>query len=215
MTKFLGIQLYEKTKLLKRGESVVLMLSYRCNLSCPHCLIHLPGGGRAELEEEGIEYWKHVVGLLPIRVREFYVSGGELTYTTPWIAEFVRWLLNKGYHVTLCTNLYRVGPIMDIPNAHNFQISSTYHEQDDAEGFDKKFKLLRSLGYRIEAKELAPYWQIQDGTAKKVLPYSTLEPIRDAQRLYFDKRMFHVGPKYRMWIGEYEMSLATTPKVKV
>lgn len=204
MTRFLGIELYEKTKLLKRGESVVLMITFDCNLDCSFCLIHLPGGSRAYMENEGISYWKHAVELLPVKVREFYISGGELTLPQfAWLPEFITWLLGKGYHVTLTTNLFDIAPILKIPKRYNFQISSTFHPEADLWDFDNKFWKLRNAGYRIEAKELGK---------KKLLTYSTLEPIRSKEMLYFDKRMLHLCSKNRIYVGEYEMSIACTPK---
>ena len=203
MTEFLGIQLYSKTLWFKRGCRVDFKLTYRCNQMCPYCIIDIPAGRRAESSESTFEEWVKFFEDFPTKIREVMVCGGETTLID-WMPEFVNWLLDRGYHVTVYSNLRVVKPFMRIRRTYRLQLSTTYHHAVSAERFDLTYKLLRQMGFRVNVDE------IDDGTEgwTRVLPYSSVKKMictpAEVQEMDKAVRQFVVAPDRTIYFGCFD-----------
>lgn len=102
------MKLYGKTLWFRRGVNITLFLSYRCNIYCPYCSLAQINGKYPQGEELTLEQWKEKFDRgFPVKIKEVYLSGGEPSLV-PYIAEFANYLIDKGYHVCLFSNLARV-----------------------------------------------------------------------------------------------------------
>jgi len=199
------IKLYGKSLALRRGISILVNLTFRCNLACTYCNMILPTG-KIRMFDLGLDFWKEKIELFSSihKVKQVQVSGGEVTLI-PWMPEFVRWLLGKGFHVLILSNGYNIDRLMKIPKHYRLQFSFTYHHHTDKDEMWAKYEFLTNLGYRVNLKE------IPDGKPKVF--DSSIPALRCCQNaddlLKEDKcfPMFNYGPNGRLYSGCYEMYL--------
>jgi hypothetical protein len=133
---------YWKTvKILKRGVNIDIAPSYKCNLNCSYCVAQLGGRGTPETPEYGIDNWKFFIKNYPRRIQQIGISGGEPTLIS-WMPEFVNWLLDEGYHVSLITNLCNWVDILKIKPSRYFKIVSACHWTDNVERYNDAYNHL-------------------------------------------------------------------------
>lgn len=133
---------YGKTLLFKRGVNITLFLSYKCNIYCSYCSLAQINGKFPVGKELTLEQWKEWFEKgFPVKIKEVYLSGGEPSLV-PYIAELANYLIDKGYHVCLFSNLARVDRLEKIKKNYRFYIRSTFHHVDNAERFDKAYQKL-------------------------------------------------------------------------
>ena len=183
---FNRIKLYGKTLLLKRGVMVSAIITFRCNLHCPYCILNSTGG-KPTAPESTLTEWKDLFTKFTVKIREVIVTGGEPTLY-PHFAELVSWLLAQGYHVKVQTNLTNPHLFYLIKPSHRLRIVATYHHQEDPQKFNTFYQIVKQL-HRIDAHEL--------GT--KALPYSTLMPILGKEGL--PKHSLRITPDRKIQIG--------------
>ena len=148
------IKLYGKTLFFRRGMTILVNLTFRCNLKCEYCNMIIPTG-KIKMFDHGFDFWVNKIENFTSihKVKEIMVSGGEPTLIS-WMPNFVHWLLNKGYHVTILCNGFRVDRILEIPNSYRLQVSMSYHHHTDKVEMQRKYDVLASRGYRVNIKEL-------------------------------------------------------------
>ena len=207
MTNIFGIELYSKTLWFKLGCRIDFKLTYRCDQMCDYCIIKVPSGVRAESKESTFAEWIKFFEDFPTRIREVMVCGGETTLIG-WMPELVNWLLGRGYHVTVYSNLRTIRPFLRMRRSYRLQLSATYHHAADAAQFDASYKLLRRMGFRVNVDE------IDDRTEdwKQVLPYSTVKKMicTPEEVVEMDKkvRQFVVAPDRTIYFGCYDEFLS-------
>lgn len=131
---------YGKTLKFRRGVNITLFPSYKCNIYCPYCSLAQINGKYPQGMELTLEQWKEKFDRgFPIKIKEVYISGGEPTLIR-WLPDFVNYLLDKGYHVTVFSNLAVPSRFNAIKKSYRFQIRATFHHCDNAERFDKAYK---------------------------------------------------------------------------
>jgi organic radical activating enzyme len=82
-----------------------------------------------------LDGWKEIINAFPIKIKEVFISGGEPTLIS-WLPDLCNWLLDKGYHVTVFTNLHIPIFLIRVKRSRRFQIYATFHqEQDDMDSF--------------------------------------------------------------------------------
>jgi MoaA/NifB/PqqE/SkfB family radical SAM enzyme len=90
------------------GVRVVLRLTYRCDLACPHCLV----GAQATPAELRLSDWRRVLAELPaIGARKVLLTGGE-PLLHPDLVALVRLISARGIPVDLNSNLQRMTPAL-------------------------------------------------------------------------------------------------------
>lgn len=159
---------YGKTLRLRRGCSVAINLTYRCNFHCHYCNMILVTGNVPKVQKEmSMDYWQFFLRAFPVKVKEVFISGGEPTLI-PWMPTFVTWLLEQGYHVTVFSNLFQYLNFFEIKPHYRFQISATYHHQDSKERFEIAYQALERRGFRLNVDEISD-------DKPKVFPHSRLK----------------------------------------
>ena len=158
------MKFYGKTLMFRRGTNVTLFLSYKCNIYCPYCSLAQVNGKYPVGKELTLDEWKEWFNVgFPVKIREVYLSGGEPSLV-PYIVELTNFLLDKGYHVLLFSNLARVDRLEKIKKSYRFYVRATYHHVDDKERFDKAYQRL-----------IKTHPVIVDEFEYKVLPYSRVK----------------------------------------
>jgi organic radical activating enzyme len=156
------MKLYGKTLRFKRGIFLNLFLTFRCTLKCDYCILKLPTKIYPKSKEVGLDVWKDLISNFSLKIKEVSVSGGEPTLY-PYFAEFVNWLLDKGYHVKIYSNLTNPSPINDIKKSYRLIINATNHKH-------KAF-----LGNYLEMKHRVNVIELGERT----LSFSRVNPILD------------------------------------
>jgi hypothetical protein len=144
------IKLYWKTLLFKRGITIALVLTYDCQLHCPYCILKATGG-YPQSDTSTFLQWKDFIDRFPVRIKEVYLTGGEPTLY-PHFVELTNYLLDKGYHVTVFSNLLD-RKLLWIQMSYRFLITATYHHHTDSRIFVKNYNEITKL-HRVDVHEL-------------------------------------------------------------
>ena len=115
---------YGIAKRLRRGDSLLLFLTFRCTLQCEYCALKYIDGIYPTSKEIQISEWKRIVKSFPRRIREIKITGGE-PMIMPYFSEFVNWLIDEGYFVIVFSNLTVK---KDIKKSNKLLIISTNHK---------------------------------------------------------------------------------------
>ena len=90
------------------GKRVVIRLSERCNLKCPHCLV----GSRISTKELSLNDWKKILAELPlINTRKVLLTGGEPLLHNE-IIKITEFITQMGIPVDLNSNMQLMTPQM-------------------------------------------------------------------------------------------------------
>jgi organic radical activating enzyme len=184
-------KIYGKTLSLKRGCSITLMLCYNCTLSCDYCCLKIASGKYPVSKMSTFDEWKELINRWPVKIKEVILSGGEPTLM-PYFAELANWLLDKGYHVKVYSNLTNPKPYQDVRNSYRFIITATYHHSYD---INKFIVNLSSIKHRIDVHEID----------SRMLPFSKVkELVTDKWKV--ETRYFRVNPARKIFIGCYDLT---------
>lgn len=156
-----------------RGIEVAMVVTTRCNLHCNYCPMFYGkeqkwDGKYPRYEECTLEEWKEWFERFPFWISQVYITGGEPTLIS-WIGELVNWLVDRGHHVIMFSNLRNPEPLYVIKKSFRFVYYPTFHQNDISEdNFKKPFcddenrfrfallKLKNNTDFRIIVKELHP-----------------------------------------------------------
>jgi wyosine [tRNA(Phe)-imidazoG37] synthetase (radical SAM superfamily) len=199
------IKLYYKTLLFKIGLNVSMNVTYNCNFKCWYCAVTIPTGAMPKSKESTAEQWldfrfpNYYLWFnikIPLKIRQVAITGGEPTLYSD-LVKLVNALLDKGYHVTVYSNLTRPKMLMEIQKNYRFQIVATYHHHDNADRFDQAYRMVYSK-HRINVEE------IDDKHGVKKLSYSKLKPlITGKEKMPVDE--FRISPNREISIGCVEL----------
>jgi uncharacterized radical SAM superfamily Fe-S cluster-containing enzyme len=187
------IKLYWKTLLLRRGTTITMVLTYKCNLKCDYCILKAPTGSYPSSTISTLYEWKDIIYRFPVRIKEIYLSGGEATLH-PQFAEITNWLLDEGYHVKLFSNLVAVDEILKVKKSYRFMVTATYHRSMNLGTFLRNY-LRVTKKHRVDVHEL--------GTQK--IHFSKLLPIVTDPKKMGDK-LFRFAPDRKLDIGCYDVT---------
>ena len=95
---------YGLQRRLRRGDSLLLFLTFRCTLHCDYCALKYIDGKYPKSSEITLSDWKRIVKSFPRKIREVKITGGE-PMIMPYFTELVNWLVDEGYFVLIITNL--------------------------------------------------------------------------------------------------------------
>jgi len=188
--------IYGLTKKFKRGCTICLYTTYRCNLACPYCINYLLVGkttGEFYCPEVTPSKWYNLINDFPVPVKEVILSGGEpMLYFQ--IDELIHALLNTGVHVVIFTN-GTVRKRLSV-KSHRFRIQMTLHESCDRKVFyDNVAYYKRQYPVHIE--------RFGDKEKRGVRTIKTSEKdIAICRNL----KRFKFTPDGRLWMNDNELS---------
>lgn len=154
-----------------KGIEVAAVVTTRCNLHCNYCPMFFGKDGEWDgkyprYEESTLEEWKEWFERFPFWISQIYLTGGEPSLL-PWIGDLVNWLVDRGHHVILFSNLYKPENLFNIKKSFRFVYYPTFHQHlnqkpnfdkafgDDYDRFKSSLKRLRAnTNFRIMIKEL-------------------------------------------------------------
>jgi len=193
------IRLYYKTLRFRRGLSIELFLTFRCNEDCSYCNLKL-ATGKIQSKESTLDQWKEFIINFPVKLKEVRLCGGEaLLYKD--IIPFIHWLLDRGLHVKVLTNLTDVTELMKIRRSYRFTVSATYHHHIHPKIFLSNYSYVRKR-HRITVSEI--------GSRK--LGFSHLNALqRTIDETQPDE--FRVAPDRTMFVGDKSMIIAKSIKI--
>jgi hypothetical protein len=133
-----------------RGASVNIITTTRCNLTCEECPMFLYGQPK-NYPESTLEQWQTFFRRFPMWISQVYLSGGE-TSLYPHIVPLANWLIDRGHHVCLFSNLWKPEAFIGIKKHWCFVLYPTFHSCDNWERFDRAQKML-SKHFRVLPRE--------------------------------------------------------------
>jgi uncharacterized radical SAM superfamily Fe-S cluster-containing enzyme len=183
-------KLYWKTLLFRRGVTIALVLTYKCNLDCPYCILKVPKGVYPSSEVSTLAEWKEFIKRFPVKIKEVYLSGGEPTLY-PDFVELTNWLLDEGYHVKVFSNLLNINSLLKIQRSYRFIITSTFHT--DKEMFMRNYWIIKML-HRVDVHEL--------GIKRLQLDSLVMPLVNDPDKV--GGYNFTITPDRKIYIGCYD-----------
>jgi len=157
---------------LRRGTRATVVTTTWCNLHCGYCPMFIYGEPK-KYPISTFEEWKGWFERFPVWISQVYVSGGEPS-TYPDIVPLVNWLVNRGHHVIVFTNLFKYENFKGIKPHWRLIFQPTFHKgQDDFERYNKAQRWLREEGLLVTTQQI------------KVNPYG-LDRIKE----FFTKKWF-------------------------
>jgi len=79
---------YGLQRRLRRGDSLLLFLTFRCTLHCDYCALKYIDGKYPKSSEITLSDWKRIVKSFPRKIREVKITGGE-PMIMPYFTELV------------------------------------------------------------------------------------------------------------------------------
>lgn len=140
---------YGLRRRLKRGDSLLCFLTFRCTLRCDYCAMKYIDGKWPHSSETTLSHWKRIIKSFPRRIREIKITGGE-PMLMPYFTELVNWLLDEGYFVLVITNLTIK---RDIKQSDRLLLVSTLHEGAYLPAWKKNLKFYLAK-HRIKVDEI-------------------------------------------------------------
>jgi uncharacterized radical SAM superfamily Fe-S cluster-containing enzyme len=186
------IKLYWKTLLFRRGITIALVLTYKCNLDCLYCILKVPKGIYPSSDISTLDEWKEFIRRFPVKIKEVYLSGGEPTLY-PDFVELTNWLLDEGYHVKVFSNLLNINNLLKVQRSYRFIITSTFHWSSDYDIFMRNYWIIR-MRHRVDVHELK----------YKVLPIKTLVMSLVDNPNEVGGYNFTITPDRKIYIGCYD-----------
>jgi organic radical activating enzyme len=162
-TRFVNSQ--NKKHFWSSGSAVVLVLTTRCPFRCSYCPMYIPNGEQPKYDECSLDEWKKYISEYPEWIEEFFISGGE-TSLHPQVSEFVNWLVERGHHVCIFSNLWKPESFLTLKKSYRLVLYPTFHASDNKERFDRAYNMLKDIVrvIPIELKEMPvlPYAKSKD-----------------------------------------------------
>jgi uncharacterized radical SAM superfamily Fe-S cluster-containing enzyme len=141
------MKLYGKTLFLKRlfhlrrGVSLTMVVTTRCNLHCDYCPMFLENSKYPKYDECSFDEWEKWFKRYPENeapIFQIEISGGEPTRYKD-LSKLINYLIERGKHVVIYTNLENVEILNEIKPSYRFRIKAVYHKSDDSKKFFQSF----------------------------------------------------------------------------
>lgn len=157
MLKKTDYRLYKLWKRMHKGMSIVIIPSYKCNFDCPYCIRDVMGiESKPDL---GMDKWKEFLKDLDFnlrcggsKIKEIILSGGEPSLL-PYFVELSDWILDKGWFLTIYTNLSNVRTLKIKKNRKLLVIGSYHASEIKADIFKLRWNKVEKT-HRVRAIEI-------------------------------------------------------------
>ena len=135
-----------------RGIRLTMVITTRCNLHCDYCPMFLTDDKYPKFKESTLEEWKEYFTYSPDWYSEIVISGGEPTLV-PYLADLINWLIDRGHHVIVYTNLKKPEAFDKVKSSFKFCILPTFHYTDNEERFREAYNKVKGK-FRVVSQEL-------------------------------------------------------------
>ena len=160
------------------GSEVAMVLTTRCPFKCAYCQMFIATGEAPRFTECTVSEWKKFIEDYTTQlewIEMIMITGGETTLYDE-MPEFVNWLVERGHHVLVFTNLWKPEVLLRLKKHYRLLVWAALHKTDSVERFDKAYQMVKDH-FRIGAIEF-----VGEGEEKK-LPYTTIKPMWGRQHL--------------------------------
>lgn len=152
MHSFFGV-INKKRGLFKKGISIDIIPTTRCNYKCSYCPMFINGEAK-RYEECSFEEWKVFIERLQHWVSVFYISGGEPALYKD-IVPLTNWLIERGHKVIIMTNLSYKHRYNGITPHWRLMFQPTFHpEFASLEKFKENAKWLKTQGFNVTSQQI-------------------------------------------------------------
>ncbi len=155
---------FYKLMKLRRGYSMQIFPTFKCNYNCGYCINKGGGTTMPQSTEMTANEWKRFIREFSAKLKHISIGSGEPTLYHDFLP-LVSWLLKQGYLCSIYTNLSNVNTLNKLPRTPRLLIYATFHptQTDDTKFIERLNKLhhhyeLHELGeQRIKGSVLLPY----------------------------------------------------------
>jgi len=133
-----------------KGINAAINLTTRCPLRCGYCPMYIYGEPR-KYEESTFEEWKVFIERFPYWISQVIISGGEPSLYKE-VAPLTNWLIERGHHVIMFTNLWNVKNYEGIKPHWRLLFMPTFHKGDNYERYSKALKKIDK--YQIDSQQV-------------------------------------------------------------
>lgn len=185
------LRVHKKTgKWFSKGTDIVCVLTTKCNLHCNYCPMFLTDPKYPRFDVCTLDEWKEFFENYPEWISQVYLSGGEPSKVS-YLSELTNWLIDRGHHVIIFSNLETPEAFYGIKNHWRFVLVPTFHQyEDDKERFTKAYNKLKSR-FRIVSQEM-----------------------EDEHKLFFTKHKNFFNDEYWFKLNTHLHAMPDTPRTK-
>jgi len=143
---------------LSRGARCTLVTTIKCPYRCSYCPMFIYGDPQ-KYDECSFEEWKVFLDRFPMWISAMYISGGEPSLYKD-IVPLINYLIERGHHVLLQSNLYKPEAYIGIKPHRRLVFMATYHgegEKDRGDKFYKAADMLRKEGFFVVLQQIGQY----------------------------------------------------------
>jgi len=185
-----------KSKPWHKGTDLAVVLTTRCNLHCNYCPMFFYDDKYPKYGESTLAEWKEFFEYFPDWISQIYLTGGE-TSTVSYIAELTNWLVNRGHHVIIFSNLLKPEAFYNIKKSYRFILYPTFHHTDKRERYEGAYnKLKLNTKFKIVSQEMVDKHTFKFSKHKKLFTPEWFEKFN---------KLYHVapdGPKtHQLYLG--------------
>lgn len=175
-----------KNRWWHKGTELAVILTTKCNLHCDYCPMFLTDNKYPRFNDCTLEEWKDYFEKYPEWISQIFLTGGE-TSLVPYIAELTNWLVGRGHHVIIFSNLKKPEAFYAIKKSFRFVLIPTFHQHDDdKERFIEAYnKLKKNTKFRIRVQEME---------TAKLLDFSHHKDKFRNEWWYQENFLYHVSP---------------------
>ena len=193
---------YGLSKLFKRGSTIGILPTYKCNLDCSYCSNKF---GRVGNKFDSIEItpddWYRLLKNFPVKIRELHITGGE-PFIYKDIQELILKLLPLGFHISLNTNLL-IRRDLSMVESDKFRITGTLHNQKNVDKFYSNVDFYRQW-VRVDTDV---FGGTGFGRAKRNRKGEAIKGKMGEKDSYLclDMKRFKFTPDGRLWVNDREI----------
>jgi len=147
----------KKGGLISRGARCTITTTSKCPYHCDYCPMFIYREPR-KYEECTWQEWKVFFERLPMWFSAVYISGGEPSLYSD-IVPLINYLIDRGHHILLQTNLFNGEAFIGIKPHHRLVFMATYHEKQEEKlnrgnKFYENAELLRDNGFLVVTQQI-------------------------------------------------------------
>jgi len=194
-TKFRNL-IYRILIKTRRGVGLNIVMTFACNFNCSNCGLKIPNNEYPkEKHRASLDSWKKFIKEFPLKIKDVAISGGEPTLY-PDAIEFINWLIDEGYIVSVYTNLSNEN-LLKFRRSLRLKINATYHKESgkrDAwiERYNRLRKYYKINSYQIEHND----FEFKSDTLNLLQKTDTIN--------HPQKNRIHVGPDLRIFTSCFD-----------